>query len=64
MRVPVGDDPTGGKVTVRLTGAAHYDPAKRAFTSFALVSDRGEFVRTWNGTPLPAKMLVGVEMEP
>ena len=33
MRVPVGDDPTGGKVTVRLIGAARYDPAKRAFTS-------------------------------
>lgn len=64
MRVPVGDDPTGGKITVRLVGAAHYDPAKRAFTSFALVSDRAEFVRTWNGALFPAKMLVGVEMEP
>ncbi len=64
MRIPVGDDPTGGKITVRLVGAAHYDLARRAFSSFALVSDRAEFLRTWNGAPLPAKMLVGVEMEP
>jgi len=64
MRVPVGDDPVGGKITVRLVGAARYDTARRAFTSFALVSDRAEFLRYWKGAPLPAKMMVGVEMEP
>ena len=64
MRVPVGDDPTGGKITVRLVGTAHYDTTIRAFASFAMVSDRAEFLRTWNGALLPAKMLVGVEMEP
>ena len=64
MRIPVGDDPVGGKITVHLAGAARYDTAKKAFTSFALASDRAEFVRTWKGTPLPQKMLVGVEMEP
>ncbi len=64
MRVPVGDDPVGGKITVRLVGAARYDATRKAFTSFAMVSDRAEFVRYWKGAPLPQKMLVGVELEP
>ena len=63
MAVPVGDDPTGGKVAVRLVGAVRYDASRKAFTSFALASEQAEFVRTWNGKSFPAKMQVGVDLE-
>ena len=64
LAVPVGDDPTGGKVTAHLTGAARYDREHKKFTSFVLASEHAEFVRTWQGKTFPGKMLMGVEMEP
>ena len=63
MTVPVGDDPTGGKVTVQLVGAARYDASKRTFTSLSLASESAEFVRYWNGAAFPGKMIVGLELE-
>lgn len=64
LMVPVGDDPTGGRVTVRLSGAARYDREHKKFTSLVLASEQAEFLRTWDNKSFRQKMLIGVEMDP
>jgi hypothetical protein len=56
--------PTDGRIKAKLVGAARYDKAKRAFTSFVLTSEQAEYVWYWEGKPQPRKLLMAVEMEP
>jgi hypothetical protein len=63
LKFPVKVQPVG-KVTATLVGAAHYDPAKKTFTSFALTSETGEHSFTWDGKPEHRNIMTGVEMQP
>ena len=64
LKYPVVDKQADGRVTVRLVGAARYDPARRAFTSFALASETAEYAWSWEGKPQRQKVLTAVELQP
>ncbi len=64
LKYPLSDAKADGKVALRLIGAARYDPARRAFTSFALASESAEYVWLWEGKPQRQKLLAAVEMQP
>jgi hypothetical protein len=55
---------TDGRVKAKLVGTMRYDPARRAVTSFVLVSDEASYVWHWEDKPQPGTMLIAVEMGP
>lgn len=61
---PFGDKDTPGKVTAKLVGVLHYDPANKTITSFVMASEDAVFAWEWKGRPQPEKMTIAVEMEP
>jgi hypothetical protein len=60
---PATGHPTDGRIKAKLVGAARYDMAKQAFTSFVLTSEQAEYVWYWENKPQPRKLLMAVEME-
>ncbi len=64
LKYPIVDKQVNGRVTAHLIGAARYDPARRAFTSFALASESAEYVWRWDGKAQHQKMLLAVELQP
>jgi hypothetical protein len=50
-----------GRVTARVVGVIHCDPARKVITNFSLVSEEAEHVWYWQGKPQPRKMAVAVE---
>ncbi len=64
LKYPIVDKQANGRVTAHLIGAARYDPAHRAFTSFVLASESAEYVWQWDGKAQHQKMLLAVELQP
>lgn len=61
---PFGAKDTPGKVTAKVAGVLHYDPAKKTLTSFLMASEEAQFVWLWRNRPQPEKMVIAVELEP
>jgi hypothetical protein len=61
---PFGGPDSPGRVKATLVGVLHYDPMRKAITSFVMVSEEAKFVWQWKGNPQPEKMVIAVEAEP
>lgn len=55
---------TDGKVTAKLVGVAHVDPAAETLTSLEVVSQEGRYLRHWQGQALTSAMSLAIELTP
>jgi hypothetical protein len=56
--------PNDGKVTAKLVGVAHADPAAKRLKSLEAVSEQGQYLWHWQGKPMPAPMSIAIELGP